>query len=187
MFSYRYISLVELLRKRYCLIFLPFCSLVGFKFHLSIIVIIIFSIASLHLPHGESGMCLFPARCLLLNLGQEHKHTHTLTHTPSPGSIGGTQSSWHPLTPDTSPKHPTTPPHTQYTLRPGEGPITPTGGNTLSPPLVWSDISKDYRYLAPIMFALLPAHHLLCSPVCTTIPPTGLLPFHFSLVALCCR
>lgn len=89
---------------------------------------------------GESGRCHFPTRCLQMNLG----HTHSNTHNPSPGSIGGTQCSWRPLTPDTAPKHPTTPhptTHDTHALQPGEGPITPSGGNYPESPLLSAVIS----------------------------------------------
>lgn len=46
----------------------------------------------------------------------------------------------------------------------------------LTEPLVCDDLSKDYRYLAPIMSALLPAAHLLC--VFTTILSPLLLNGH---------
>ncbi len=142
---------------------------------------------------GESGRCLFPARCLLLNVGQQHTHTQTHTHSPSPGSIGCTQCSWRPLTPDTSPKHPTTPPppHTTHTLQPGEGPITPTGGIYPESPscLEWylqglQVLSSHYVCSITCPPPLNTHQPPLCSPVCTTIPPIGLLLFHFSMAAL---
>lgn len=104
------------------LFFYLFCPLAGLTFHLSNIIIR-FVITLLHLPHWWIRYEPFPCQMPPTEFGSgTHTHTHSWINRRHSVQLTPSHTWYFPQTPYN-------PPYTQYSLQPGEGPITPTGGN----------------------------------------------------------
>lgn len=122
---------------------------------------------------GDSDV-FFTCHWILHARTNAHTYTHLHTSTrlvPSGGSIGGTQCSWRPFTPDTSSKQPPSFPHSNLV----RDQLCGTEGITRCC-VEWS--LSGLQVLSS---------HYVCSitclqppraSVCTTIPPAGRLHFH---------